>query len=148
MSVFIVFVASLIKKHYNERVLYYFSCYFYICLKRLLCMSNFVITYSTFSLLFLSKLMDVTKYVFLFGLIAHKLLMSLRNIIRTLDYELEMVKMYNICIIYPSYIYIHHIYPHVHMCWLCCVVPRALGESKFTCINTTQPHMWMCTKLH
>ena len=29
-----------------------------------------------------------------------------------------------------------------------CVVPRALGESKFMCINTMQPHVWMCTKLH
>ena len=37
---------------------------------------------------------------------------------------------------------------HVRMCWLCRVVSRALGESKFTCINTMQLHMWMCTKLH
>ena len=29
---------------------------------------------------------------------------------------------------------------HVHMCWLCCDVPRALGETKFTCINPMQLH--------
>ena len=31
--------------------------------------------------------------------------------------------------------------PHV---WLCCLVPRALGESKFTCISVMQLHVWMC----
>ena len=37
---------------------------------------------------------------------------------------------------------------HDHMCWLCCIVPRALGETKFTCINPIQLPKWMCTKLH